>query len=281
MSHPFSINTLLSKHRLTMVDVVFLSILESLLFVAQFYFIGKAVNDLLNDSWNGVYILIALFAGKFLVSFIKQKRISKTYKTIYDELVVKTIGTPLSAGDDIDLLTPKTTIVYLITDFFKGDLIRVFETIVRLFLVLLALFILNKTIFVIALGWVVIVFLLYFMRKKKTIQISQNLADEFVKEYQILKERKPETVYQHHQALERMDNQLLGISAINLSIIEILSFAFLIISLVVLVKTEGENALGTFFTMLYYVMAFSETMFLLPTIYQKYLRIEEMSKKIG
>jgi len=266
MTHLFSLKNLLQRHRLTIVDVVLLSVLESGLFVAQFYFIGKAINDLLNDSWSGVFILIALFVGKVLVSFIKQKRISKTYKTIYDELVVKTIGTPLSAGEDID--------------FFKGDLIKGFETIIRLFLVLLVLFILNKTIFLVALGLIVIVFLLYFFRRKRTIEISRDLANEFVKDRQILKERKPEALYQHHQSLEKLDNQLLGISAINLSIIEILSFVFLITSLVVLVKTEGENALGTFFTMLYYVMAFSETMFLLPSIYQKYLKIQEMSKKL-
>jgi len=280
MTHLFSLKNLLQRHRLTIVDVVLLSVLESGLFVAQFYFIGKAINDLLNDSWSGVFILIALFVGKVLVSFIKQKRISKTYKTIYDELVVKTIGTPLSAGEDIDLVAPKNTIVYLITDFFKGDLIKGFETIIRLFLVLLVLFILNKTIFLVALGLIVIVFLLYFFRRKRTIEISRDLANEFVKDRQILKERKPEALYQHHQSLEKLDNQLLGISAINLSIIEILSFVFLITSLVVLVKTEGENALGTFFTMLYYVMAFSETMFLLPSIYQKYLKIQEMSKKL-
>ena len=281
MTQSFSLSILIKKHRLTLVDVIFLSVLESLLFVAQFYFIGKALNDLLKDFWNGVYVLIALFIGKIIVSFFKQKRISKTYKTIYDELVVKAIGTPLSAGEDINIIAPKSTIIHLVTDFFKGDLIKDFETVVRLFLVLIALFILNKTVFLLALGLAVIVFLLYFFRKKRTIQLSRNLANEFIKEREILKERKPDTLYQYYQSLEKQDNQLLGISAINLSIIEILSFAFLIISLVVLVKTEGANALGTFFTMLYYVMAFSETMFLLPSIYQKYLRLQEMSKKIG
>lgn len=280
MSYPFSLSTLLSKHRLTMVDVVILSIVESLLFVAQFYFIGKAINDLLQDSWNGVYILMVLFVGKALVSFIKQNRISKTYKSVYEKLVIHTIGTPLSKGKNINSLLSNNTIIYLLTDFFKGDLIKGFETIVRLLLVLITLFFLNKTIFLVAMGLSVIVFLLYFAQRKKTIQLSKNLADEFVKEHQILQIKDPKLLYQHHQSLEKLDNQLLGISVINLSIIEILSFAFLLVSLVILVKAEGINALGTFFTLLYYVTAFSETMFLLPSIYQKYLRIQEMSKKI-
>ena len=280
MIQPFLLKNLLKKYRLTIVDVVFLSVLENLLFVAQFYFIGKAINDLLKDSWGGVYILIALFVAKILVSYIKQKRIGKTHKKIYDQLIVEAIGRPLSEGENIKILAPKSTIVYEMTNFFKGDLIKGFETILRLVLVLVALFIINKMVFLVALGLAVVVFFLYFFRKKKTVKLSKDLADELVKEHEILQEGKTEPLFLYHKKLEKLDNELSGISAINLSIIEILSFAFLVVAIIILVKTEGENALGTFFTMLYYVMAFSETMFLLPSIYQKYLRTQELSKMI-
>ena len=280
MTNSFSLYSLVKSHRMTIVGVVILSVLESLLFVAQFYFIGKAVNDLLKDSWNGICLLIILFLGKLLVSYFKQRRIGKTYKNIYDDLVVKAIGKPLSEGEDIDDLSPKNTIVYLITDFFKGDLIKGFETAVRLVLVLIALLVLNETIFLISLVLAFVVFLLYYFQKKNTIRISRDLANEFVKERQVLRKRRPEVVYDYHRSIEKMDNQLQGISGFNLSIIEVLSFVFLIVSMVVLVRDEDENALGTFFAMMYYVMAFSETMFLLPSIYQKYLRMEAMSRKI-
>lgn len=280
MTQLFSLNTLLKKHRLTLVNVVFLSVLESLLFVAQFYFIGKAVNDLLKDSWSGIYVLIALFVGKSVVSYIKQRSIGKTYKTIYDRLIMETFGHPIAVEEQMDSLAPKSAIIYEIAGFFKGDLIKGFETIVRLLLVLIMLFIMNKVIFGIALILAIIVFFLYFIRKRKTIQLSVSLTDEWVKEHQILQEKDTEKLLNHHKKLEELDEQLLGISAINLSIIEVLSFFFMIAAIVMLVKTDSENALGTFFTMLYYVMAFSETMFLLPSVYQTYLKIQEVSKKI-
>jgi len=280
MKFPLALNNLLKEHRLTILDVVILSVIESVLFVAQFYFIGNAVNDLLKDSWNGIYVLITLFLAKILVSYIKQRRIGKTYKKLYDQLIVEAIGRPLSKGEDIETLAPKSTFIYTMSDFFKGDLIKGFETIVRLLLVLVALFILNKMIFLVALVLAIIVFLLYFVRKRKTVMLSRDMADELVKEHQILKTGKTDILFEHHKKLEKLDNDILGISALNLSIIEFLSFAFLIIAIVILVRTDGGNALGTFFTMLYYVMAFTEAMFLLPSVYQNYLKINEISKKV-
>ena len=280
MEHAFTLNSLLKKHRPTILHVVILSVIESLLFVAQFYFIGSAINDLLQDKWKGIYILIALFIAKTVVSVIKQKRISITYKNIYDQLVIEAIGAPLSQGKNPEALTHKSSFIHLMTNFFKGDLIKGFETIVRLVLVLVALLILNKLIFLVAIIIAMIVFLLYYIRKKKTVLISRNITEELAKEHEVLKTGKTEILFDHHSKLEKLDNNLLGISAFNLSVIEILSFAFLIISMVILVKTDGENALGTFFSMLYYVMAFTETMFLLPSVYQNYLKITEISKKV-
>ena len=280
MKHPFSLSMLLKNHRLTIVDVVILSVLESVLFVAQFYFIGKAINDLLKESWSGMYVLIALFVVKIFVSYVKQIRIGKTYKKIYDQLIVEAVGHPLSDGEGVETLAPKSIIIYEMASFFKGDLIKGFETIVRLFLVLIALFIFNKTVFLVALSLMVLVFLLYFFRKSKTIRLSQDMVDEMSRELQILKSGKTRSFFEHHKKLEKLDNDLLGISALNLSIIEVVSFAFVIIAMVFLVKSERENALGTFFAMLYYVMAFTETMFLLPSVYQNYLKIREASKKL-
>ena len=280
MKQPYLLKNLLIKYRLTIVDVVLLSVLESVLFVAQFYFIGKAVNDLLKDSWDGVYILIALFISKVLVSYIKQNRIGKTYKRIYDLLIMKTIAGPLEEGEEIKTLAPKSSIIYELTSFFKGDLIRGFESIVRLILVLLALFFLYQQIFWMAIGMSTIVFCLYLFKKKKTLHLSSALAGEIFNEHDVLQSGNSESLVEHHRKLERIDNDLLGVSATNLSIIEILSFAFMIVSIILLVKTEGENAFGTFLTLMYYIMAFSEIMFLLPSKYQKYLRTQALSKML-
>lgn len=280
MTPSFTLDILLRNHRTALVFIVVLSILESLLFVAQFYFIGEAINDLMRNSWLGFYILCGLFAGKILISYFKQKKIGKTYKIIYDRLISDSVVAPIIEGVDVAYLLPKSTIIYILTDFFKGDLIKGFETFVRLIFVLLALVILNKTLFAVAVGMSVVVFALYFIRRKKTVKLSRELANEFVQEYPLMMEGKTEELLHHHKQLERFDKGLSRISAVNLSIIEILSFVFILVAIVMLVNTEGENALGTFFSMLYYVMAFSETMYLLPSVYQKYLRMQEASKKI-
>lgn len=278
--YPFSLREILKKHRTTLVGVVLLSIIESGLFVAQFYFIGKAVNELLKDSWTGIYILIGLFVTKLIVSAIKQSRIGKTYKTLYDQLISDAVAQPLAAGERLENLASKSTFIYMLTDFIKTDLIKGFETGIRLFFVLISLFLMNKMIFGVALALLMIVFVLYFIRRKTTIELSKDIADELVLEHQILNSKNVERLFGHHEKLEKLDNRLLGISGVNLAIIEILAFAFLLVSMIILVKTDAENALGTFFSMLYYVTAFSEILFLLPSIYQKYLRMEEVSKKI-
>lgn len=276
----FSLSHFIKEQRLALFDVAFLSILESGLFVAQFYFIGRAINDLLDKSWLGIYILAGVFTTKIIVSHIKQLRVGKAYKTIYDQLITRTIGEPLEAGENLEHLTPKSAIIYAIANFFKTDLIKGFETIIRLAFVLAILFIINKAIFAACLSLGLIVFILYRLQKSKTIYLSHQLALESKKEYAFLKRRNVKEFYDHHRKLERLDQQLLGISSINLSIIEILSFALMIFSLVVLVRAEGQNALGTFFAMLYYVFAFSESMFLIPSVYQKYLKTNELSKMI-
>jgi len=277
MTTDFSLNSFVKEHRLTLFDVVVLSILESMLFVAQFYFMGKAINDLIQKSWQGIYILIGLFVVKIIISYIKQIRITKAYNSIYDKLITRTVVDPLSAGVAPESIAPRSSIIFVIADFFKSDLIRGIETLARLFFVLISLFLLNKTIFLACLALALIVFILYRIQRSRTINLSEQLAQELKTEFSIIKERNVEALYKHHKKTDKLDKGLLNISSINLSIIEILSLILIVFSLVVLVETQGENAIGTFFVMLYYVMTFSEGMFLLPSIYQKYLKLQQMS----
>lgn len=273
----FSLKSFIRDHRLALVDVILLSLCESALFVAQFYVVGLAINGLLEESWKGIYILTGLFVAKLVVSYIKQIRINKAYTSMYEELITEAVGKPIEAGECLEELMPRSSIIYLMGDFFKTDMIRGFETLTRLIFVLISLFLLNKTVFLACLSFAIIVFLLYRLRQKQTITISQQLAQEVKKEYTILKKRNRDELYEHYDKLEKLDNRLSGISGINLSIIEILAFVLTVFSIVVLVKTEGQNAFGTFFALLYYVFAFSEAMFLLPSVYQQYLKIQQLS----
>ncbi len=280
MAYLFSLSNLLVEHRSAVISVIIMTLIESLLYVAQFYFIGRAINDLLNQSWSGIFVLCALFIGKLIISYLKQVRISKSYKVIYDALLTERIGQPLAEGEEHAKLTPKSAIIYAMTECFKGDLIKGLESIIRLVLVLIILFILNKIVFVLALILGVIVVFLYFIQRKQTIHISRLYAEELNREYGLLEMRDPSKYFEHQKKMEGHNRGLLRISAINLSIIEFLSFGFLLLSLIILVNMEGENALGTFFTMLYYVLAFSEVMFVLPSVYQRFLKVEELSKTV-
>lgn len=281
MDDKLSLSTFIKAKRWLLTRLVCLSMVESFLFVAQFYYVGQAVNDLLVDSFRGIYILTALFLLKLGVSWIKQRGIRRAHKTMYDDLVESAIGNRMSGDADIDDLAPNYVIIHSMTDFFRLDLVRSIGAISRLFFVLLALLYLNMSIFIMALVFVLIVFVLHRYMGSRLRHINMDMANEFVRERQFLKSSNKDDYYMHHARMESFENQLLGrISSGNL-IIELLAFGFMVAALIILVLDQGEHALGTFFTMLYYVFALSEVMFLLPALYQRYLTVEAFSKKLN
>lgn len=271
---------LLWKNRLVFWDVALLSLIESIIFTAQFFVIGYAIDQLIKVSYKGIVILIALYLAKMIIAFIKQLRHTKAYEEIYTILLVENITQPLEEGADPKSVAGRSHAIYQISDFVRNDMLSLFESSTRLILILISLFIFNKTIFLFALLFSVIVGIIYRLRKNDTQAVTKDLSHAIFDEQEIIYQKDIDSIYKQHELIEQKNSKLSSILGLNSLVVEVLSLVFLVASLVILVQQQKAEAVGSFFMLSYYVMAFSGFMFAIPAIYQRFVSFNTLTKLI-
>lgn len=261
-------------------DVALLSLIESIIFTAQFFVIGYAIDQLIKVSYKGIVILIALYLAKMIIAFIKQLRHTKAYEEIYTILLVENITQPLEEGADPKSVAGRSHAIYQISDFVRNDMLSLFESSTRLILILISLFIFNKTIFLFALLFSVIVGIIYRLRKNDTQAVTKDLSHAIFDEQEIIYQKDIDSIYKQHELIEQKNSKLSSILGLNSLVVEVLSLVFLVASLVILVQQQKAEAVGSFFMLSYYVMAFSGFMFAIPAIYQRFVSFNTLTKLI-
>lgn len=281
MTADFSLNRFIADQRLVLVGVFILTILESILYVSQYYLIGLSINGLLENSLSGIYWLTGVFTAKVIISFYKEKRGRVTYNKIYGQLIKETVAEPLDQGERLRELSPRNNIIYTIADFFRKDLIKGFSTIVRMILVLVMLVFMNWSVFLACIICGLILLLLFLIQRKKITALSEELAEELKQEHLVLEYRDTEYLYEYQMNLERLEDALSKIRRRFLLVVETTTFLLMLVALIMVVNADGHNAMGTFFALLYYVFTFSEGIYVLPPIYQNYMKVQKMSLKLS
>ena len=120
---------------------------------------------------------------------------------------------------------------------------------------------------------------LYALTGRLTTRYNQGLNDEHERQVDIVDSGDPGRLGEHLRAMMRWNTRLSDLEAANFGINWVFMVALLVFAVGAAVQATAEY--GTIFALVMYVFQFMESMMMLPFFYQQWLRLREISGRLG
>ena len=253
-----------------------LIVLESAGWILFPLVIGRAIDGVLADSWQGLYELAVLGIAAMAIAILRRIVDSRAYARIYAKL-----GEELVAGQSessTSTMTARLGMLREIVEFLENSLPELITSVLQLAGVILILSTLNLPIFggcVVVIGVTVAI---YVLTGRLTTRFNRSYNDQYEQQVDAVESGDAARVGRHIRDMMRWNIKLSDLEAANFGIIWLLMIALLVFSIGAAAGDIVEY--GKVFAIVMYVFQFMEAVMSLPLYYQQWLRLREISGRL-
>lgn len=252
-----------------------LLVLEALIWVSFPLVIGLAINDVLNDSYTGLWYLGGLGLAALIINGSRMYFDSHFYAKVYESLSDK-----LVAHNELASVATKNAQLQMLqeaVEFFENAIPELLNSGLGLVGTLFILFFINIEVFLGCVFVMVLTVVVYAATSKKTVTHNTLYNDELEKRVTIL--HAGGNIAKHIRRLMYHNTRLSEIEVFNFALVWVAMVALIIYTIISAVS-GGETEYGTIFAVVMYVFQFIESSVELPLFYQQGLRLKEIISRI-
>ena len=245
------------------------------------YFLGKAVDDLIEGSYDGLIILSLVHATWLIIGFTRQRFDARTYSSIYTSLVTKFLSRKYDA-DDISKLSAHSTLMRELVDFLEFDLVYVMEAAYNILGSLVLLFIYDRQVVSICLIILLPVLLISYFYGKKMQRLNKGKNDELEKQVDIISDGNYDEIKKHYSTLRRWQIKIADQESLNFGIMELLVIVVIGVSLLLTkqkILVDGVYA-GELIGIYNYILKFVGGLDTIPYTVQKLSSLNDISRRV-
>lgn len=281
MSRFAVLKQIMLQHRYRLVLTYILFSIEMLGNLLRPFFLGVAVNDLTNGSYNGLILLTGVHFGWLLVGMVRHRLDTRTYTAIYTSLVTKFLARRYNKSD-VSKLSAHSTLAREFVDFLEFDLAYVVEAFFSIIGSLLLLFIYDTSVVLVCLGilFPVTAFSYFYGRKMK--KLNQEKNDELEKQVDIISTGNNHLIHQHYNNLRKWNIRISDQEAWNFGVMEILVMMVIGLSLLITNKPAGGGiAAGSLIGIYSYIQRFVSGLDTIPYTVQRLSSLNDITRRIA
>lgn len=246
------------------------------------FFLGKAVDGLIYGNNLGLYQLIAIHLIWVVIGMIRQRFDTRTYSTIYSDLVTQML-LKRKKKTDVSKLSAHSTLSREFVDFLEFDLVYVFEAVFNILgsLVMLCFYDIKVVGICMAILIPVSIISLFYGKKMKKLTMGKN--DELEKQVDIISTQNPLAIKRHYAKLRFWQIKISDQEAINFGLMEIMVIIVIGCSLYVtswITHTE-EVAAGSLIGIYNYILKFVSGIDTIPYTVQKLSNLSDITQRIA
>ncbi|MCD4751577.1 MAG: ABC transporter six-transmembrane domain-containing protein [Anaerolineaceae bacterium] len=269
---------ILKRFKLKVGFTLFMSLLESLIFIFFPLFIGFAINDLLKSEHSWLIYLGLLGFASLVVGAGRRFFDTRTYAYIYEEISTELVEEERKKEISVSITSARVGLLNEFVEFLENSFPEILTSFIGIIGTLFILFFLNKTIFFSCLFIVVLVIIIYGITSNKNLRFNKKYNDVLENQVEKISD-KTFSIKTHFKNLMKWNKKLSDLETVNFSII----WFFMIVLLIFSIKITSENALeyGTIFSITMYVFDFIENSLTLPLYYQQLIRLSEISTRLN
>lgn len=266
------LSRLLRQYRGGFIFTVLLVLLDAVLLVLFPLLIGQAISDVLNESYRGAIQLGLLGMATLMVGAGRRFFDSRFYAKIYEIL-----GTQIGDREDQPVTTRNAHLGFLteVVEFFENLLPELINSTIGLIGTLVILAALNTTVFLGCLVVLLITVIIYGLSAKRTRQLNEGYNEEMEQRVSVLSEPQPLLLRHHLKKLMRWNIRLSDLETVNFATNWLFMMAFLVLSIVFVVK-QGSADFGMVFSLVLYLFQFIGIAGSMPLFYQQWLRLKSI-----
>jgi len=274
------LKNLMNKHRSQLLLTYILFSLEMLGGLLRPLFLGIAINDLLNHSYNGLILLSAVHFTTLVIGTLRHMYDTRTYSAIYVSLVTKFLSRR-TYKQDVSKLSAHSTLAREFIDFLEFDLVYVIEAVYNIFGSLVLMFFYDASVVLLCLAVLLPVLFISYKYGKRMKNLNKLKNDELEQQVNVISSFDRKTVQTHYNNLRKWQIKISNQEAWNFGFMEFLVMIVLGASLLLTYKTSGQailagNVVGIFF----YVTNFAKGLETIPYTVQRLTSLTDITRRI-
>lgn len=248
----------------------------------QPFFLGKAIDGLVIGDNLGFYQLIAIHLIWLVIGVLRQRFDTRTYSTIYTDLVIKML-TKRKKVHDVSKLSAHSTLAREFIDFLEFDLVYVFEAAFNIIGSLLFLSLYDNKVVGICLAILIPVSIISWIYGKRMKKLTAAKNDELEKQVDFIATQNPLAIKRHYNKLKFWQIKISDQESYNFGLMQILVIVVLGTSLYVTswITHTDEIAAGTLAGIYLYIERFTKGLDTIPYAVQKLSNLSDITERIA
>ena len=245
------------------------------------YFLGKAVDDLLEGSYKGLIYLAATHLLWLVAGTIRHMYDTRTYSAIYTALVTRLLARKYQ-NSNISKLSAHSTLAREFIDFLEFDLNYVVEAGYNIAGSLIMLFFYDKMVVVICLAILIPVMVISYFYGKRMKRLNQLKNDELEKQVEVISTRNTKKINLHYANLRKWQIKISDKEAWNFGVMELMVLIVIITSLLITTGNRWQEGFlaGDIIGIYNYILKFVGGLDTIPYTVQRLSSLKDITRRV-
>lgn len=281
MSRFEALKTIILQYKYKLLLTYSLFSVEMLGLLMRPFFLGKAVDGLLESSYQGLLYLAAAHVLWLIAGTIRHMYDTRTYSGIYTTLVTRLLSRNYHS-DEVSKLSAHSTLAREFIDFLEFDLNYVVEAAYNLLGSLIMLMFYDRAVVLVCLGMLVPVSIISYFYGKRMKRLNQLKNDELEKQVEIIGSRNTQKITQHYNKLRKWQVKISDKEAWNFGTMELLVLAVIITSLLITTGKHWKDGFlaGDIVAIYNYILKFVGGVDTIPYAVQRLSALKDITRRI-
>ncbi|WP_251357842.1 ABC transporter six-transmembrane domain-containing protein [Kangiella sp. TOML190] len=239
--------------------------------------IGFAIDDLLADSYSGLWQLTLVGVTVLTSGSLRRFYDTRVYSSIYVDLSSETAE--VDKESSTSRLNARITMLKELVEFFENSFPELIFNLIGLVGTVIILYSLDYDIFLGCLAILVFMFIVFGLTGKRTKQLNHQYNDVFEAQVEAIEQRSKSSIRGYMKQLMAWNIRLSDLETIVFGLVWFGMVGLIIFSVVEAVG-DGNIKVGLAMSTIMYVFQFAEGSGVLPLHFQQFLRLTEISSRL-
>ncbi|WP_445366055.1 ABC transporter six-transmembrane domain-containing protein [Microbulbifer sp. ANSA001] len=278
--HKHSLLSIFTRFKWRVSLTLSLVVIETLLELLFPLAIGWAINSLLEQSYDGIYLLAILGTISVLMGSARRFYDTRIYAHIYQVVTSEMVAREKTKRQSVSTITARSSLLTEIVEFFENSLPEVITVSIGMVGLLIIISAINLNVFLACLAILALIILIYCVIGNTNYQLNESYNNELEYQVDALKQPNVEHAKAHFRRLMRWNIELSDLETCTYFILWTGIIALFVYAPIAAID-EGLVNYGLIVALLMYVFDFIGKVSALPLYVQQVIRLKEISNRIG
>ncbi len=244
------------------------------------FFLGMAINDLMEHSYRGLILLSLVHFIWLVIGTIRHRYDTRTYSAIYTSLVTRFLSRKIQAKE-VSKLSAHSTLAREFVDFLEFDLVYIIEAVYNILGSMILLFFYQSSVVLLCLAILLPVMTISYFYGKKMKRLTQLKNDELEKQVNVISSGDSNAIHKHFNNLRKWQIRISDQEAWNFGFMELMVMVVIALSLLITNQVSGTTVLaGNIIGIYTYILKFVSGLDTIPYTVQRITALNDITQRI-